>query len=448
MLVLSGAIALSALFAPGSMRSAMAQAIDVPLGGTATISNGTECAPNAEAQVYLTVGDNDPLPMGQVTTDADGHFEVAIPVPSNLDTGPGAVVIDCGIEGSVLIYEVEFSSSGSTLFSLDVGLLAIVGAGVLAVFSVVALVWARRSRSAAAETWEPPANPTPAEADDAEADAEAVDFSFVAPVDPSAPAFAAATSDAPSAFGLPVQAGAETTIEGNGLAFAPLDGAPSVDTSAFGVAAFTGRPHGDPETDRDDDLHSDEVPAPAFGVDDVETSGSGAPGSTADSEATGGDTEDDPCDEVLRSSAVASGQRVAEPSTPVGGSARHDDDDEDDEGADYWFWDVETPRGPARRLACLTENTFHLDEVPVEGFSGLLGRIAQLGPETALARSFVSVRLEDVDGVYRRGTEIKISYRNDAGNPVAKTVDLGAELNGVLDLLSRRFVVHQVPLPV
>ncbi len=64
-------------------------------------------------------------------------------------------------------------------------------------------------------------------------------------------------------------------------------------------------------------------------------------------------------------------------------------DDEDD--PDYWFWDAKTERGLVKRLACLSEQTFFLHEVPAAAFTALLENIATVGPEAALETAFFLV---------------------------------------------------------
>jgi hypothetical protein len=344
----------------------------IELGGNATISNGTECAANVQAQVYLSLGEAEPLPLGSVTTDAEGHFEVSVPIPANLSTGAATVLIDCGISGSLLTYDVELQNGSSRIFSLDLGTLVVYGAALLAIAFILHMVFTRLRRSRDAD----PLGPTSDQSTPAPQAESVVDPDVASPEENA-------------------QSVGETEFA---AAFAGP--APSTDAEA---GAFGLQDHA-----HLDDTEPVEALPPPFGIDEL------APADTPPAlDATGYEAQAD----------------------------------EDDDGAEYWFWDIDTNRGPARRLAVLTEHTFHLDEVLVDGFPALLERIAEVGPEAALSNSFLRVQLEDIDDVYRRGTEMKIAYRDASGSPVARTIDLGAELGGVLDLLSRRFVVHEVALP-
>lgn len=313
----------------------------VPVGGVADVSNGTECAPNTTAQFFLVVGDGAPESIGSVVTDSAGHVEASIDIPSDVPLGPASVVVDCGIAGSVLIYEIELvEESGSSL------VLVLIGIAVLAVLVALFLL-RRRSRSGDRSDRKGVAMPVPQ----------------------------TASSDAPRAD-TDVEASADDSV-------LPPDtvGSPPI------VAA------------PDDDEQHDAGAAPA----------------TAHAPAT----------------------------TASDGGGTGDGDDLVDDGADYWLWDVETPRGPARRLACLTESSFHLDEVPASAFPALLERITEEGPQVALSRAFLSVALDDIDAVYRRYSEMRITYRGPSGIS-AKTVDLGSEVDGVLELLGRRFEIQDV----
>jgi hypothetical protein len=364
------AVALVLLTAVATSGPALAQTA-IELGGNATISNGTECAANVRAQVYLSLGEAEPLPLGSVTTDAEGHFEVSVPIPADLSTGAATILIDCGISGSLLTYDVELQNGSSRIFSLDLGTLVVYGAALLAMAFILHMAFTRLRRSRdAAPLGLTSDQPTPAP----EAES-AVDPDVVSPEENS-------------------QSVGETEFA---AAFAGPAPSADAEAGAFGVQDGTFA-----------DSELVEALPPPFGID--ETAPADAP-SALDS--TGYEAESD----------------------------------EDDDGAEYWFWDIDTNRGPARRLAVLTEHTFHLDEVLVDGFPALLERIAEVGPEAALSNSFLHVQLADIDDVYRRGTEMKIAYRDASGSPVARTIDLGTEIGGVLDLLSRRFVVHEVALP-
>lgn len=109
----------------------------------------------------------------------------------------------------------------------------------------------------------------------------------------------------------------------------------------------------------------------------------------------------------------------------------------EDDGAEYWFWETRTAAGPMRRLACLTDKAFHLHEVRVDDFQPLLDRLVADGPDEALSSAFVRIPIDRIDGVRYAGSVIHVDHLTDNG-PATRTVDLGSEITGVLDLLSRR----------
>ncbi|MGI9624311.1 MAG: hypothetical protein ACR2PK_15870 [Acidimicrobiales bacterium] len=124
---------------------------------------------------------------------------------------------------------------------------------------------------------------------------------------------------------------------------------------------------------------------------------------------------------------------------------------EDKEGdPDYWFWDAETERGSAKRLACLTDRVFYLHEIPESSFNALLEKLAAMGPEDALRSAFLTIPIDDIDEVHHRGTSIRIRYRTESGL-VSKTIDLGDGAKEVLGFLSSRVPVvadNESPTPV
>lgn len=120
----------------------------------------------------------------------------------------------------------------------------------------------------------------------------------------------------------------------------------------------------------------------------------------------------------------------------------------DDDDAEYWIWDNETQAGPVKRLACLSRTTLYLHEVALADLSELLDQLASVGPEIALATAFVVVPIADVAQVRHHGTHLRITYRS-GGETLSRTIDLGTEVEGVVDLLSQRVpVLADAAIPV
>jgi hypothetical protein len=135
---------------------------------------------------------------------------------------------------------------------------------------------------------------------------------------------------------------------------------------------------------------------------------------------------------------------VAQPSPDAAASVTHGDDDHEDggidDGADYWFWEAATSAGPRRRVACMTETTFHLHEVSVDAFQPMLDRLVEVGPDAALAQAFVRIPVAAVDRVVREGTVLHIEGRSATG-PRRQTIDLADGADGVVEMLARRLPV-------
>ncbi|MFN3218210.1 MAG: hypothetical protein ACE367_17080 [Acidimicrobiales bacterium] len=135
---------------------------------------------------------------------------------------------------------------------------------------------------------------------------------------------------------------------------------------------------------------------------------------------------------------------MAAPLAPVPAQAAAADADHDDggidDGADYWFWEAATSAGPRRRVACMTETTFHLHEVSVEAFQPMLDRLVEVGPDEALAQAFVRIPVAAVDRVVREGTVVHIEGRS-ANGPRRQTIDLADGADGVVEMLARRLPV-------
>ncbi len=119
--------------------------------------------------------------------------------------------------------------------------------------------------------------------------------------------------------------------------------------------------------------------------------------------------------------------------------AEHEDGGIDD-GADYWFWEAATSAGPRRRVACMTETTFHLHEVSVEEFQPMLDRLVEVGPDIALAQAFVRIPVPAIDRVVREGSVVHIEGRSASG-PRRQTIDLADGADGVVEMLARRLPV-------
>ncbi len=132
---------------------------------------------------------------------------------------------------------------------------------------------------------------------------------------------------------------------------------------------------------------------------------------------------------------------------PPAGAESNDGQDVYEDDSEYWFWDNMTDRGPVKRIACLSNEGFYLHEVPEDGFARLVEQLAQHGPEVTLAAAFFAVPVDTIDEVHHRGTQLRVSYYRD-GEKVAQVIDLGTEVTGVVDLLSRRVPVVAAPTPV
>lgn len=271
--------------------AALAQSvIEVERATTFTLENGRECAPNSDVNVFFGLPEDGANRIGVTVSDANGHYSLPLTLPSSAPLGPGVITVDCGIEGSVLVYDLVVIEPEA--FSVtDYAPIGAAGLGAIVVIGLIAVVAKRRSGA-----------PAEKEAEVAE------------------------EAPAPASFGLPVP------------------------------------------------------------------------------------------------------------------------DDEDDD-PEYWFWDAETDRGPAKRLACLTDTAFYLHEVPAASFTPLLEKLAALGPDEALERAFFRVAVDDIDEVRHHRTEIRISYRTPSGF-VAKTIDLATEVDEVVNFLSRRVPVIAEDLAV
>ncbi len=143
--------------------------------------------------------------------------------------------------------------------------------------------------------------------------------------------------------------------------------------------------------------------------------------------------------------ADAAGESASGDADPVPASADAQDEagaseEHQEDEPEYWFWGAETERGPVKRLACLTDHHFFLHEVPADRFSELLEVLSVNGPERALSDAFFRVAVADIDEIRHRRTEIRVVHHTGDG-VVAQTIDLATEVDGVVDLLSRRVPV-------
>ncbi len=254
--------------------------IEVPRSTAFTLENGSECAPNADVNVFFGLPEEGATRIGVTVSDETGHFSLPVTLPSTAPLGAGVVTVECGMTGSVLVYD---------LFVI-----------------------------------------------------EAEEFDV--------------------------------------MEYAPIAGAVLGGIAVVGLLALL-----------------------------VKQRRERAP-------------------------------KVAEPEPEAAPKVALPVPDDEDDDPEYWFWDAETDRGPAKRLACLTDTDFYLHEVPADSFSALLETLAAMGPDAALSRAFFKVAILDIDEVQHHGTEIRVSYRTETGF-VAKTIDLATELDEVIGFLSRRVPV-------
>ena len=277
---------LAALFAVVAFSpvAAAQSVIEVERATTFTLENGRECAPNSDVNVFFGLPEEGANRIGVTVSDENGHYSLPLTLPTSAPLGPGVITVDCGIEGSVLVYDLVVIEP-ETFEIMDYAPIGAAALGAVVVIGLIVAVVKRRSTDEPAEV-----------------------------------------------------------AEGTG------DQAPTL--AAFGL------------------------PLP---------------------------------------------------------------DDEDDD-PEYWFWDADTDRGPAKRLACLSDTAFYLHEVPAASFTSLLEKLAALGPDEALERAFFRVAVDDIDEVRHHRTEIRISYRTPTGF-VAKTIDLATEVDEVVNFLSRRVPV-------
>ena len=277
---------LAALFAVVAFSpvAAAQSVIEVERATTFTLENGRECAPNSDVNVFFGLPEEGANRIGVTVSDETGHYSLPLTLPTSAPLGPGVITVDCGIEGSVLVYDLVVIEP-ETFEIMDYAPIGAAALGAVVVIGLIVAVVKRRSTDEPAEV-----------------------------------------------------------AEGTG------DQAPTL--AAFGL------------------------PLP---------------------------------------------------------------DDEDDD-PEYWFWDADTDRGPAKRLACLSDTAFYLHEVPAASFTSLLEKLAALGPDEALERAFFRVAVDDIDEVRHHRTEIRISYRTPTGF-VAKTIDLATEVDEVVNFLSRRVPV-------
>ena len=317
--------------------TALAQgASQVRAGSEVAVANDGECRPGTDVALFFEGAGVAQVEVGSAVSDAAGSFETSVVIPADAAEGAAAILVDCGLDGAVLTYDLEIIGSGFSLGSLAGPVL--IGLAVVATVGLIALLRRRRSTGAT----------------DADADASGGDLEGVAEA----------------------AAGESLAMPAAPVAAAPV-GAPPLDTSSDGGGA-----------------------------------------------------------EISNEPAASD---TAEPSSGPGGHDDHDDGGLDD-GADYWFWEAATSAGPRRRVACMTETTFHLHEVSVEAFQPMLDRLVDVGPDEALAQAFVRIPVAAVDRVVREGTVVHIEGRG-AGGPRRQTIDLADGADGVVEMLARRLPV-------
>jgi len=76
----------------------------------------------------------------------------------------------------------------------------------------------------------------------------------------------------------------------------------------------------------------------------------------------------------------------------------------------------------------------------------LVDQLTEHGPEVALAAAFFAVPVETIDEVHHRGTQLRVVHHG-SGEKAAQVIDLGTEVSGVVDLLSRRVPVVAAATP-
>lgn len=128
--------------------------------------------------------------------------------------------------------------------------------------------------------------------------------------------------------------------------------------------------------------------------------------------------------------AMAAEAQITEPMAFLPASVAEDHDD----GAEYWVWDVVTEAGSRKRIACLTEQCFHLHELGEHEFAAMLHDVQQVGPDAALARSFFRAPVADISDVARRDSLLRIVTTSGR----QQVIDLGSASPDVFAMLRRR----------
>ena len=99
-------VALAVMLALSAPPAAAQANIEVPRGKGFTVENANECVPNTEATATFVDGDGDETIAGVAITDPNGHFKIRAEVPASTPLGAGTITVACGLEGSLLTYDV------------------------------------------------------------------------------------------------------------------------------------------------------------------------------------------------------------------------------------------------------------------------------------------------------------------------------------------------------
>lgn len=133
------ALAVALLVVAGGPAAAQS-AGQVPAGSGFTVENGTECAPNSDVAIFFSTPAREARQIGSTITDGTGHFAVQVALPADVALGIGTVTVECGIEGAVLLYDIEVIAATE----LDLMQYAPYALGAIGVVALVGVVVARR----------------------------------------------------------------------------------------------------------------------------------------------------------------------------------------------------------------------------------------------------------------------------------------------------------------
>lgn len=459
-------------------------------GGSVDLSNGTECAPNSEASVFITPQNGNPIRMGAALIDERGHFNQTLSVPTLLPDGPAMIQVDCGLGDQVLAYSIVVGDANSS--PIPGGPIALVVPGAI-ILGGAAFMMSRKKGDGSTATSITDNSPTapngnsagfdpsrfeqlpgqtaagastagfhpeeaPAVPDAPAPDAFALDvpapsaaapagFESLAGQTPAAPqGFEATAPPAAGEFVVPVEAPPAAPASNDPLAdLLPPPGQAAPETAPFA-----------PEPVSMDGSVPQEWTAPAGAPDAFDTT---APIQTPDAPdifatppaapeafaAAPAPTEapvvmpatEAPAAPVV-AAAVAAPVAAATVAVPAAAVAATQDEqvDEEDDGTDYWVWDVTTPNGPRKRIAAVTPEAFYLHELDEEQFVATLQKVSEYGPDAALAGAFYRFSLDSIVSAERIGNELVINA-GTADSPRNVHIDMGDEAKPVTELLQK-----------